>query len=107
MTQGKALLSTFIIHKLYQCCAGVERTGFPLFPSWEDVVVLKGLIFNNFYFLRVCGIEGTDFVQFSLWRNVAVLKALILGGCDVLKGLILDNFDFGLLADFALPNHCL
>ena len=34
-------------------CGGLERTDFYQFPLWEDVVVLKELIFNNFLFGRV------------------------------------------------------
>ena len=31
------------------------------FLPWEAVVVLKELIFNSFYFGRLCGLERTDF----------------------------------------------
>ena len=32
---------------------GLERTYVGKFPHWEDVVVLKGLILDNFHFRRV------------------------------------------------------
>ena len=35
-------------------CGGLERTDFYQFLCWEGAVVLKKLIFNSFYFGRVC-----------------------------------------------------
>ena len=47
-----------------------------------DVVVLKELILNSFYFGSMggrCGdLERTDFEQFLLWEGVVILKELIL-----------------------------
>ena len=41
-------------------------------------MVLKELIFNSFYFGRMCsGLERSDFYQFLLWMGVLVLKELI------------------------------
>ena len=34
-------------------CAGLERTDFEQFLLWENVVVLKELILNSYYFGRV------------------------------------------------------
>ena len=35
-------------------CGGLEGTDFQEFPVWEDVVVLKAMIFNKFYLKKVC-----------------------------------------------------
>ena len=34
-------------------CGGLERTDFEQFLFWEGVMVLKELIFNSFYFVKV------------------------------------------------------
>ena len=86
----------------FRGCGGHERTNFEQFLIWDgvvegcgDVVVLKELIMNSFYFQRVwwswkdwfwtvstfrgCGgHERTGFQQFLLWEGVMVLKELIL-----------------------------
>ena len=98
----------------FRGCGGHERTNFEQFLIWDgvvegcgDVVVLKELIMNSFYFLRVwwswkdwfwtvstfrrCGgHERTGFQPFLFWEVVMVLKELIstvstLGGCDGLE----------------------
>ena len=68
-------------------CGGHERTDFYEFLFWEDVVVLKELIFtfsfylwkgvavlkelifHSFYFGRCGGLERTDFSQFLLGKG--------------------------------------
>ena len=40
-------------------------------------MVLKELIFNNFYCWECGGLERTDLQQFLLWEGVVVLKELI------------------------------
>ena len=37
-------------------------------------MVLKELIFNNFYFGRCGGLERTDFQQFLLWEECGGLE---------------------------------
>ena len=80
-------------------CGGLERTDFSQFLLWEDVVVLKELILDSFYF-GGCGVlERTDFSQFLLLKGVVVLKELIfnsfyLAGVVVLKELIFHSFYF-------------
>ena len=54
------------------------------FAFLEDVVVLLGLICDNFYLGGFSGLKSTYFGQF-----------LLLGGCFVLKALILDHFYYG------------
>ena len=85
----------------FRGCGGHERTNFEQFLIWDgvvegcgDVVVLKELIMNSFYFLRVwwswkdwfwtvstfrrCGgHERTGFQPFLFWEVVMVLKELI------------------------------
>ena len=40
-------------------CGGLERTEFQQFLLWKGVVVLKELIFNSFYFVRVwCSLKS-------------------------------------------------
>ena len=58
-------------------------TDFSPLLLWEDMAVLLGLIFDNSHF-----------------GSVVILKELVsiivtLGGCGVLKGLILDKFHLG------------
>ena len=55
-------------------CGGPEITGFLQFPLWDSVVVLKGIIFNNFHFGRVLWYYKDWFGQFSLWERMMVLK---------------------------------
>ena len=54
------------------------------------MVVLKELIFNHFYFGRMCALERTDFEQFLCREGVVALKEPIftvytLGGCGGLE----------------------
>ena len=78
-------------------CGGLERNDYEQFLLLEGVVVLKELILNSFYFVRVRvwwswknwfwtvstlwgygGLERTDYEQFLLLEGVVVLKELIL-----------------------------
>ena len=48
-------------------------------------MVLKGLIFNNFFFKGCGGFESNDFQKFFYWEDMAVMK-----------GLIFNNSHFGM-----------
>ena len=55
------------------------------FSLWEVVVLLSGLILDNFYF-RGCGhLERHYFGQFLLWEGVVVLKELILDNFHIVR----------------------
>ena len=82
-------------------CVGLELIL--SFSFWEGVLVLKELIFNSWYFGRVCfGLERTLFWHFQLWKGVfwswknSLLTFSTLGGCVLdLKELICNIFNFG------------
>ena len=60
-------------------CGGLDRTDFSQFLLWENVAVLKELIFFTVSTLGGSGcLKGTDFEQFLLWEGVVVLKELIV-----------------------------
>ena len=40
--------------------SGLERSDFQQFPPWEDIMVLKTLIFGYFYFRMLWCLERTD-----------------------------------------------
>ena len=62
-------------------CVGLEGRDIGQFLPWEGLVVFKGLIFNNFRLWMI----------WWSWKHwVWVIFTLEL--CDILKGLILDNF---------------
>ena len=64
-------------------CGGLERTDLQQFLLLEDVVVLKELIFNSFYFvLRV---------NFVVVLKDLIYKVSTFGGCGGLKELILGG----------------
>ena len=48
--------------------------------------VLKGLLLNNFSLVRICSFGKDGFLSFST-----------LGGNSVLKGMIFNIFDFGVV----------
>ena len=104
------------------CSVYLEGTEFQQFPFWNDVVVLtepqefslsenvvvlKALHFHNFI-LGVCNVLNGLFLTLFTREDLVVFTGLILdnflslGGCGSHK-----RTDFGLLADLALPTHCL
>ena len=65
-------------------CGDLVRPHFGSFPLLEHVVVLKGVVLDNFHFGRMWCLQRTDFVSFFSFSVVMV----------VFIGLILDSFHF-------------
>ena len=64
-------------------------------------MVLKELIWENFYFGKCGGIERSDFEQFLVWRGSGGLKRIDFsqflpwGGCSGLERIDFNSFYFG------------
>ena len=56
MMLGKTMHILFRSHRteLFSWCCGLEKIDFRQLPLWDGVVVLKGMILDNFCFGRVC-----------------------------------------------------
>ena len=76
--------SNFGQFQLLRGCGGLDQTHFQHFLCWEDMVVLKKVIFVSFHIGSIWLYWKDCFGQFSLWEGTVVLRALML-----------DNVHFG------------
>ena len=84
-------------------CGGLVRIDLGLFFLWKDMVILKGLILNNFQLRRVWWSWKDWFVTISTLKGFEDLKGLIFNHCHLGNMqwswktwfLIISNFERG------------